>query len=69
MVIDGHVVDFRTDGIRFNPMKPEDLFRHRFSLEGVADHKIVDVRMDGQPLPQAKVQPDADGVCTITFCA
>ena len=69
MVIDGHVVDFRTDGIRFSPMKPEDLFRHSFSLEGVADHKSVDIRLDGQPLPQAKVQPDADGVCTITFRA
>lgn len=69
MVIDGRVVDFRTDGIRFSPMKPEDLFRHRFSLEGVLDHHDVEIRLDGKPLLQAKLQPEADGVCSIIFRA
>jgi hypothetical protein len=67
MVIQGSVVDFRTDGIRFTQMSPDDLLRHSFSLEGVVDHLDVDVRLDGKPLPQAIVQPNADGVCTITF--
>lgn len=67
MVIQGSVVDFRTDGIRFTQMSPDDLLRHSFSLEGVVDHLDVEVRLDGKPLPQAIVQPNADGVCTITF--
>lgn len=67
MVVDGSVVDFRSDGIRFTQMNPNDLLRHRFSLEGVSNHLDVEVRLDGKPFSQASVQPNADGVCTITF--
>jgi hypothetical protein len=68
-VIEGSIVDFRTDGIRFTQMVPNDLLRHSFSLEGLSNHLDVEVRLDGKPLPQATVQPNVDGVCTITFRA
>ena len=67
IVIEGSVVDFRTDGIRFTQMVPNDLQRHSFSLEGLSNHLDVEVRLDGKPLSHVTVQPNVDGVCTITF--
>lgn len=67
MVVEGRTVDFRTDGIRFSSMNPEDLLRHRFSLEGVSDPTMIDIRLDGTPLPQAQVQSNGKGIVTITF--
>jgi hypothetical protein len=67
MVIEGSVVDFRTDGIRFSQMVPQDLLRQSFSLEGVSNHLEVEVRLDGKPLPHVIVQPNGGGVCTLTF--